>query len=215
MHLVLLGDSIFDNASYTRGEPDVVSHLQQILPSPWRATLLAVDGATTGGIGAQMRRVPADASHLVVSVGGNDALGNIDLLSMVVRSSAEALAIFGRRVEAFETAYRDALSQVIAAGLPVTVCTIYNGAIPDPAEASRARMALTLFNDAIVRAALDRQVPVIDLRMVCNEPADYANPIEPSGPGGAKIARAVARAVGALDEVEPSLFVPHRFIIRR
>ena len=209
MHVVLLGDSIFDNAAYTRGDPDVVSHLRAMIPAPWRATLLAVDGATTGGIGAQMRRVPADASHLVLSVGGNDALGNIDLLSMPVRSTAEALAIFGRRVEAFETAYRDALGGVVAHGLPVIVCTVYNGALPDPAEAARARMALTLFNDAIVRAAFERQVPIIDLRSVCSEPADYANPIEPSGAGGAKIARAVGRAAGALPDAEPALYMPH------
>jgi hypothetical protein len=38
---------------------------------------------------------------------------------------------------------------------------------------------------------------VVDLRLVCGEPADYANPIEPSGRGGLKIARAVARAAGA------------------
>jgi hypothetical protein len=38
---------------------------------------------------------------------------------------------------------------------------------------------------------------VIDLRLVCTEPADYANEIEPSGPGGRKIAAAVARSVGA------------------
>jgi len=36
---------------------------------------------------------------------------------------------------------------------------------------------------------------VVELRLVCSEPADYANPIEPSVRGGAKIARAVARAV--------------------
>jgi hypothetical protein len=37
---------------------------------------------------------------------------------------------------------------------------------------------------------------------VCNEPDDYANPIEPSSHGGAKIARAITRAVqlpGATD----------------
>jgi hypothetical protein len=40
-------------------------------------------------------------------------------------------------------------------------------------------------------------MPAIELRHVCTEPADYANPIEPSVRGGAKIARAIARAVGA------------------
>jgi hypothetical protein len=39
-------------------------------------------------------------------------------------------------------------------------------------------------------------LPAIDLRLVCTEPADYANPIEPSGRGGLKIAGAIARSLG-------------------
>jgi hypothetical protein len=30
-HIVLLGDSIFDNAPYTRGGPDVISQVRQLL----------------------------------------------------------------------------------------------------------------------------------------------------------------------------------------
>jgi hypothetical protein len=38
---------------------------------------------------------------------------------------------------------------------------------------------------------------VIDLRLICDERADYSavSPIEPSAAGGGKIARAIARAV--------------------
>ena len=32
MHIVLLGDSIFDNASYTAGGPDVVAQLRAVWP---------------------------------------------------------------------------------------------------------------------------------------------------------------------------------------
>ena len=31
-HVALLGDSIFDNKTYTNGEPDVVAHLRTFLP---------------------------------------------------------------------------------------------------------------------------------------------------------------------------------------
>ena len=44
-HLVLLGDSIFDNAAYVRGAPDLVRQLRGQLPTTWDATLLAVDGS--------------------------------------------------------------------------------------------------------------------------------------------------------------------------
>jgi hypothetical protein len=196
-HVVLLGDSIFDNGAYTGREPDVVSHLRAVLPSGWRASLCAVDGATTGGVRAQLGRIPPEASHLVVSVGGNDALRHTDLLALPVRSTTEALELFGERVERFEADYRAALGGVLTRGLPTTVCTVYNGSFPDPAHGRLAALALTLFNDVILRVAFEQGLGVIELRLICDEPGDYANPIEPSGPGGLKIARAIAQAVGA------------------
>jgi hypothetical protein len=200
-HLVLLGDSIFDNRAYTAGEPDVVSHLGAVLPPGWRATLCAVDGSITADLPDQVESIPADASHLAVSIGGNDALMNSDLLSLPVRSTTEALDLFGDRVTLFEVHYRDAIGKVLKLGLPTTVCTIYNGNFPDPQYARTASLALAMFNDVILRIAFELSLSVIDLRLVCTEPGDYANPIEPSGHGGLKIARAIARAVGALDEV--------------
>ena len=209
MHLVLLGDSIFDNAAYTRGEPDVTTHLRRLLPSPWKVTLLAVDGATTHRIPQQVSYIPEDASHLALAVGGNDALANFDLLSTRVSSTAEALDLFRTRVDAFARAYHAALAAVVAARRPTAVCTIYNGALPDPAEADRARMALAMFNDVIIRAALEQSCHLLELRHVCRELSDYANPIEPSGQGGGKIARSLARLSGALSEHEQAAYVPH------
>ena len=43
-HIVLLGDSVFDNAAYVPGDPDVRTQLQEKLPKKWKATLLAIDG---------------------------------------------------------------------------------------------------------------------------------------------------------------------------
>jgi hypothetical protein len=208
-HVVLLGDSIFDNAAYTGREPDVINHLRRLLPNGWQATLCAVDGATASGLGGQLRRLPADASRLVVAVGGNDALGNIDLLSMRVSSSAEALAAFATRLAQFERLYRDAIRQLVAVGRPAMVCTIYNGALPGE-EGRLARLGLALFNDVILRTAFDERLDVIELRAVCNEACDYANPIEPSGEGGRKIALAIANALGVTaDHPAPSRVWAH------
>src|SRR3712207_8799829 len=43
-HVVLLGDSIFDNGVYVSGGPDVVRQLRDELPPGWQATLRAIDG---------------------------------------------------------------------------------------------------------------------------------------------------------------------------
>jgi len=197
-HIALLGDSIFDNASYTAGAPDVIAHLRAGLPGGWGASLLAVDGSTTLDLAAQVARVPADVTHVVVSIGGNDALLNSDVLSLPVASTAEALSIFGGRADAFRSSYRSALDAVLALGRPTTVCTIYEGNL-DPEVAALARVALVFFNDVILRTAFERDVGVIDLRLVCDEPSDYANPIEPSGSGGKKIAAAILAATAALE----------------
>jgi hypothetical protein len=63
------------------------------------------------------------------------------------------------------------------------------------------KAALSLFNDMITRAAFSAGVTLIDLRLICSEAADYANPIEPSVRGGAKMVSAIARWVsGRLGE---------------
>lgn len=197
-HVVLLGDSIFDNGAYTGGGPDVITQLRAVLPAGWRATLAAVDGATTKDFEPQLRAIRDDASHVVVSLGGNDALGHIDLLEQRVRSSAEALLALADAAGRFETRYRYAIDGVRACRLPTIVCTIYDGNFPDADFQRLASTALIAFNDAILRVAFEYALDVIDLRLICNEPRDYANPIEPSSRGGAKIARAIASVV-ALD----------------
>jgi lysophospholipase L1-like esterase len=193
--VVLLGDSIFDNAAYVAGGPDVVTQLEPALPGGWSATLRAVDGAVIADVERQLARVPKDATHLVVSAGGNDALGHTALLTRPARSAAEVLSMLRDASQPFEERYRRMLAAVLRRGLAVTVCTIYNGNFPDALMQRLASTALMVFNDAILRAAIETGTPVIDLRLVCDEPADYSNPIEPSVRGGAKIARAVARAV--------------------
>jgi hypothetical protein len=198
-HIVLLGDSIFDNAAYVRGGPDVLAHLQGRLPDGWSATLAAIDGATTDDMHIQYGRIPADATHLVLSIGGNDALMNIDILERRASSSAEVLAMLADVRDAFVTRYGEVLHELRKRSLPLTLCTIYEGNFPDARMHRLATTALTVFNDVILRSAIRAGLPVIDLRLVCNEPADYANPIEPSVQGGAKIADAIARAVGARD----------------
>jgi hypothetical protein len=193
-HIVLLGDSIFDNAAYVSGGPDVIAQLRLRLAAGARATLAAVDGAVIDDVARQLSRVPGDATHLVVSAGGNDALGHVGILDRRAASSAEVLGWLADAVEGFERRYRAMLDRVLARGMPVTVCTIYNGNLGPPTQRA-ATVALAVFNDAILRVAAERGVRVIELRLVCTEPADYANPIEPSVQGGGKIARAIAHAV--------------------
>lgn len=190
-HVVLLGDSVFDNAAYVAGGPDVVRQVRTLLPSGWQATLGAVDGSVTSGVERQLGRLPPDASHLVISAGGNDALGYASILEARVQSVAEAVDRLASVRERFGQDYERMLDRVMERRLSTAVCTIYDTRIPQP----RWRLvvtALSVFNDCITRAAFARDLPVIDLRLLCDQDEDYANPIEPSVRGGEKIAAAIA-----------------------
>jgi lysophospholipase L1-like esterase len=190
-HIVLLGDSIFDNAAYVAGAPDVVRQVHELLPSGWRATLNALDGAVIADVSLQLQRLPTDPTHLVVSVGGNDALGEAALLDRKVGSMAEALELITQVRERFRSAYARMLDQVLERRLPLAVCTIYEPRFPEPVRRRLAATALTALNDAITREAFARNVDCIDLRLICDDDRDFANPIEPSVHGGSKIAQAI------------------------
>ena len=195
-HIILLGDSIFDNAAYVRGGPDVVRQLRDVIPLSWKASLLAVDGAVTRGVPSQLARLPADATHLVLSVGGNDALGASFVLDQNVHTVAEAVSLLEVAQSRFASDYQAAIDAVLERGLPTAVCTIYDTPPSDPRQRI-IKTALSVFNDVITRAAFSRGLPLVDLRLICNEDADYANPIEPSVQGGAKMAAAIAALAAA------------------
>ena len=112
-HIVLLGDSIFDNAVYVPGGPSVIEHVRRVLPRNWEATLLAVDGATISSVERQLTRMPDGASHLVLSVGGNDALGHSAfILNEATDSYASSLAEMARIRDAFSHEYGQMLNRV-------------------------------------------------------------------------------------------------------
>ena len=96
----------------------------------------------------------------------------------------------------FGADYRQMASAVLALGLPTAFCTIYNANYPEP-HRTLVVTSLTLFNDVITRVAFENGADLIDLRIISNEPSDYANPIEPSVKGGAKIVRAITCFVRA------------------
>ena len=207
-HILLLGDSIFDNAAYVAGGPDVVHQLRDILPSGWRATLNARDGAVIADLPQQLKSLPTDATHLVVDVGGNDALGESALLDRKVSSMAEALELITAVRERFRYSYARMLDQILQRKLPVAVCTIYEARFPSHSIRGLAATALTALNDAITREAFARNIDCIDLRILCDDDRDFANSIEPSVRGGAKIAKAI------LDFASPAA-APYSRVIAR
>ena len=128
-HLVLLGDSIFDNARYVPGGTPVIEQVREVLKPDWLTTLVARDGDVVADIERQITLIPAHATHLVVSIGGNDALSSETVLSAPARSVIDALGYLAEMRRSFQDAYRTMLGQLLHLRLKTAVCTIYD-AVP-------------------------------------------------------------------------------------
>ena len=191
-HVVLLGDSIFDNATYVPGKPAVIDQLRKNLPAGWKATLLAVDGDVTAGVQHQIRRLPDDATHLIVSCGGNDALGHVSIINQPAGSVAEVLELFTSIRTSFQQTYRQMIETLSGLKRHLAICTVYDCV---PGMEGIPMTALAMFNEVILREAFIAKIPVIDLRLICSKSSDYSeiSAIEPSAVGGEKIVQAIVR----------------------
>jgi hypothetical protein len=181
------------------GGPDVIAQIRAKLGSASRATLLAVDGSVTTDVKNQLRKLPPDATHLVVSAGGNDALGHTDILDARSKTTAETLERLAEIGADFERRYAEMLNTILAVKKPTAICTIYYPRFPDRTLQRLSVTALTVFNDVILRLGFAAGIPILDLRLICSEDADYANAIEPSSHGGQKIAYAIVGLVNRHD----------------
>ena len=155
MHLILLGDSTLDNWRYTDGKPTVEDHIRAQLASESEVELRAEDGSKVCHIAGQLEELPPTATHLVLSVGGNDALGHINVLDRPAMNVFGALSELTDILDDFEEEYRACLAQVLDHSLPTVVCTIYSGAFPDPSYQRVVSTTARLFDDVIMQCAFD------------------------------------------------------------
>jgi len=225
-NILLLGDSIIDNRSYVlEGELEVTAHLKKLyLDEPdVSITNNAVDGDTMYDLKNNHLDTPdiEEASHIIVSIGGNDLLHNISFL----QRTSELSKIMGKdarigkwgvkelnpsRNKVFEETYFEIIKpfikqyEAIVANLSnhrakLLLCTVYEGDLVDSDEFSdvnnSSKTMVSLFNDIVYRTANKYDADVLELREIFVSPEDYANPIEPSHIGGGKLAKAMQKWV--------------------
>ncbi len=193
--LALFGDSILDNAPYTRPEPDTTAHLQRLLGEDWSVRRFATDGATMRDVAGQLRGLPDRAEVAVLSIGGNDAIEHIEILEQPAANSGMVLEHLDGIAAAFQGQYAGVVKAVVERAKRVILCTIYEVRLEPPAFAKRVRVPLAVLNDRIFRTAAKLGLDILELRSVCTESTDFVQQIEPSAQGAAKIAKAIASAV--------------------
>ena len=223
-NILLLGDSIIDNGSYVHdGELDVATHLKKLYSDQPDVFITnnAVDGDTMYNIEYNHLDTPEveEASHIIVSIGGNDLLHNISFLQTTselskVMGKDARIGKWGRRElnpsrnKVFEETYFEIIKpftkqyETIVANLSshranLLLCTVYEGDLVDSDEFSdvnnSSKTMVSLFNDIVYRTANKYNADVLELREIFVRPEDYANPIEPSHIGGGKLAKAMQK----------------------
>jgi hypothetical protein len=135
----------------------------------------------------------------VISIGGNDALGHASVFDSPSRSVAESLAQLALIQKRLHADYAVMIDAALRHRRPTALCSIYDPRYPDPSRRQVSTTALAIINDPIIREAVRRGLPLLDLRIICDQDADFANPIEPSVQGGWKVAGAVASLVSQHD----------------
>lgn len=194
LNIVLAGDYIFDNAAYVIPGRSVAGCLVQQIGLLDRVTLLAEENATIEDVSGQMSGMPNDTTHVIISVGGNDAWGSLWLLDTPAASVKNALEKMCVVADIFRGRYRKMLVALAARDVPLVVCAICNHS---PGLSGAQSAALAVFNDVISEEAGRAGIPVIDLRVVLRVAEDFssASPTGPSHLGSRKIAMAIVNAI--------------------
>lgn len=192
-HITLAGDSIFDNDGYVPGQPGVIAQLRTSIPKEWSASKIAVDGDCIRHVYSRVETFPDYITDLVLSIGGNDALGYSSALNDA-KSLSDIPGLVAKPAAEFRENYKALLNHLNALDCKLHVCTIYTSVpFEDPLWRQYVPLALAMFNTIIKDEAKAIGVDVIEIDKVCVEDADYskASPIEPSAIGGQKIVNAI------------------------
>jgi hypothetical protein len=188
-HAVLLGDAL-QNIDLGPGEAE-----RALVPqprNPWKLTVLRPEQVL------QKRHVqafPEDATHVAISVEGGWAIETSGLLRGRAQSIREALDTLAAAADEFEVAFAGLIAAALETGLPTVVCTLVPSRFVEPSQQRVAATALAIFNDRVMRRAFAARLAIVDLRLVCDEDADYGSETLLSRAGVRKAANVIRAAL--------------------
>jgi len=187
-HAVLLGDAL-ENIDLGLEERE-----RALVPrprNPWKLTVIPPEQVLRA---APVRAIPTDASHVAISLEGGWAVEASGLLRREARSIHEALDTLAAAADEFEAIFSSLVTAALETGLPTAVCTLVPARFPEPSQQRASASALAIFNERIERRACTARLPIVDLRLICDEDADYASETLLSRGGARKVANVVRTA---------------------
>jgi hypothetical protein len=188
-HAVLLGDAL-QNIDLGLGDAE-----RALVPqprNPWKLTVLRAEDVLQK---RHVRAFPEDATHIAISIAGGWAIESSGLLRGQAQSIHEALDTLAAAADEFDGAFAGLVAAALETGLPTVVCTLVPSRFSEPSQQRVAGTALAIFNDRVVRRAFGARLPIVDLRMVCDEEADYASESLLSHTGVRKVANVLRSAL--------------------
>lgn len=121
---------------------------------------------------------------------------HIDLLDAAEKRAKDVLVRLWSIREEFRRSYAALLDRLALTGRPVLLFTVYNPCFDghgfDTGYQRAAESAVSIINDVIQQEGRRRSLDILELRTLFDRRADYANPIEPSAIGGAKLAKCMS-----------------------
>jgi len=188
-HMVLLGDAL---QNIDLGSGEIENALVPRPRNPWKMTVLQSLHALQRG---HVREIPEDATHVVISIEGAWAIEASGLLQGGTHTISEALETLATAADAFEVVLSGMIAAAQETGLPTLVCTLVPARYAKPAQHRIASTALAIFNDRIMRRAVAASLSIVELRLVCDEDADYASATLLSRAGVRKAANVIRAAL--------------------
>ena len=197
-NVLLLGDSVIDNKRYVQdSEYSVLEHLQNNSKDTF--IQIACDGDTTNDVINKQAKVQSikKASHIVLSIGGNDMLYNLSFLTTnkpTLRNEA-FIDVYNEIFQPLEVRYETIVKNFASQRANLLLCTVYEGDLGRSEEfkdvLDSSKIMVSSLNDIIYKTASRHNAEVLELRNIFTSSEDYANPIEPSHIGGEKLAKKI------------------------
>lgn len=94
-------------------------------------------------------------------------------------------------VQDFESEYAATIEMEMERypSMGIVMCTLYNPCFEPynfQVNQKAANMGVALYNHTLLRISARHRIPVVDLRALCTDTDEFANPIEPSTKGGGR-----------------------------
>merc|ERR1719330_751867 len=162
----------------------------------WTMTMLAQDGALLEDVMIrQLPLIPPRATHVVLSCSGNDLLALLNQMVVANFTLGSVYAAVGEGLKLVAEQYRDLIQLLKRLKCHVACCTVYRPNFNQFFFKSLATVSLGLHNSRLMQIAEDLHCSVLDLANILEGKEDFANPLELSTRGGAKVVENITRFV--------------------